>query len=49
MLWTWIFLYLSDELSARIASEMCGSAMKTVFPYTFTETTGQFEFSLLCG
>ena len=40
---------LSDESSARIASEMCGSVMKTQPSYTFTETTGRPEFSLLSG
>ncbi len=44
---TRIFLSLSDESSAKIASKMCGSVMKTVPSYTFTETTGQPEFSLL--
>ena len=44
---TRIFLSLSDESSARIASEMCGSVMKTQPSYTFTETTGRPEFSLL--
>ncbi|MDE2773476.1 MAG: TraM recognition domain-containing protein [Gemmatimonadota bacterium] len=46
---TRIFLSLSDESSARIASEMCGSVMKTLPSYTFTETTGRPEFSLLSG
>ena len=46
---TRIFLSLSDESSARIASEMCGSVMKTVPSYTFTETTGRPEFSPLSG
>ena len=46
---TRIFLSLSDESSARIASEMCGSVMKTQPSYTFTETTGRPEFSLLVG
>ena len=44
-----IFLSLSDEASARIASEMCGSVMKTQASHTFTETTGRPEFSLLSG
>ena len=44
-----IFLSLSDESSARIAYEMCGSVMKTQPSYTFTETTGRPEFSLLSG
>ncbi len=46
---TRIFLSLSDDSSARIASEMCGSVMKTQPSYTFTETTGRPEFSLLSG
>ncbi len=46
---TRIFLSLSDESSARIASEMCGTVMKTQPSYTFTETTGRPEFSLLSG
>ncbi|MCY4397745.1 MAG: TraM recognition domain-containing protein, partial [Gemmatimonadetes bacterium] len=46
---TRIFLSLSDEASAKVASEMCGSVMKTQASYTFTETTGRPEFSLLSG
>ena len=46
---TRIFLSLSDEASARVASEMCGSVMKTQASYTFTETTGRPEFSPLSG
>ena len=46
---TRIFLSLSDEASARVASEMCGSVMKTQASYTFTENTGRPEFSLLSG
>ena len=46
---TRIFLSLSDEFSARTASEMCGTVMKTQPSYTFTETTGRPEFSLLSG
>ena len=46
---TRIFLSLSDESSGRIASEMCGSVMKTQASHTFTETTGRPEFSLLSG
>jgi len=46
---TRIFLSLSDEASAKIASEMCGSVMKTQASHTFTETTGRPEFSLLSG
>ena len=46
---TRIFLSLSDESSARIASEMCGNVMKTQASHTFTETTDRPEFSLLSG
>ena len=46
---TRIFLSLSDEFSARTASEMCGSVMRTQPSYTFSETTGRPEFSLLSG
>ena len=46
---TRIFLSLSDDSSAKIASEMCGSVMKSQPSYTFTETTGRPEFSLLSG
>ncbi len=46
---TRIFLSLSDEASARVASEMCGTVMKTQASYTFTENTGRPEFSLLSG
>ena len=46
---TRIFLSLSDESSAKIASEMCGSVMKTQASYTFTENTGRPEVSLLSG
>ncbi len=46
---TRIFLSLSDEASARIASAMGGSVMKTQASHTFTETTGRPEFSLLSG
>ena len=46
---TRIFLSLSDDSSAKIASEMCGAVMKTQASYTFTETTGRPEFSLLSG
>ena len=46
---TRIFLSLSDESSARIASEMCGTVLKTQPSYTFTETTGRPEVSLLSG
>ena len=46
---TRIFLSLSDDASAKIASDMCGSVMKTQPSYTFSETTGRPEFSLLSG
>ena len=46
---TRIFLSLSDDSSARIASEMCGTVLKTEPSYTFTETTGRPEISLLSG
>ena len=46
---TRIFLSLSDDASAKIASDMCGSVMKTQPSYTFTETTNKPEFSLLSG
>ena len=46
---TRIFLSLSDEASAKVASEMCGTVMKTQASYTFTENTGRPEFSLLSG
>ena len=46
---TRIFLSLSDDASAKIASDMCGSVMKTQPSYTFTETTNRPEFSLLSG
>ena len=46
---TRIFLSLSDESSARIASEMCGTVMKTAPSHTFTETIGRPEFSPLSG
>ena len=46
---TRIFLSLSDDASAKIASDMCGSVMKTQPSYTFSETTNRPEFSLLSG
>jgi len=46
---TRIFLSLSDDASAKIASDMCGSVMKTQASYTFTETSNKPEFSLLSG
>ena len=44
---TRIFLSLSDEASARIASELCGSVLKMKPSYTFTENTSRPEVSLL--
>ena len=46
---TRIFLSLSDDASSKIASDMCGSVMKTQASYTFTETSNKPEFSLLSG
>ena len=46
---TRIFLSLSDESSARIASEMCGTVMRTRPSYALSETTGRPEVSLLSG
>ena len=46
---TRIFLSLSDDASAKIASGMCGDVKKTQASYTFTETTNKPEFSLLSG
>ena len=46
---TRIFLSLSDDASAKIASEMCGDVKKTQASYTFTETANKPEFSLLSG
>ena len=46
---TRIFLSLSDESSARIASEMCGTVLKTQPSYTITENTAKPEVSLLSG
>ena len=46
---TRIFLSLSDDASAKIASDMCGDVKKTQASYTFTETTNKPEFSLLSG
>ena len=44
---TRIFLSLSDDASARIASELCGSVLKMKPSYTFTENTSRPEVSLL--
>ncbi|MYG49726.1 MAG: type IV secretion system DNA-binding domain-containing protein [Gemmatimonadales bacterium] len=46
---TRIFLSLSDDASAKIASDMCGDVKKTQASYTFTETSNKPEFSLLSG
>ena len=44
---TRIFLSLSDEASARIASELCGTVPRMKPSYTFTENTSRPEVSLL--
>ena len=46
---TRIFLSLSDDASAKTASEMCGTVRKIVPTNTFSETTGRPEVSLLTG
>ncbi len=46
---TRIFLSLSDDASAKIASDMCGDVKKTQASYTFTETVNKPEYSLLSG
>ena len=46
---TRIFLSLSDDASAKIASDMCGDVKKTQVSYTFTETVNKPEYSLLSG
>ncbi|MDE0083090.1 MAG: TraM recognition domain-containing protein [Gammaproteobacteria bacterium] len=46
---TRIFLSLSDDSSAKTASEMCGTVRKIVCSNTITETTGRPEISLLTG
>ena len=46
---TRIFLSLSDDASAKIASDMCGDVKKIQASYTFTETSNKPEFSLLSG
>ena len=44
---TRIFLSLSDDASARIASELCGQVAKIKPSYTINETSRQTEVSLL--
>ncbi|MDE2928465.1 MAG: type IV secretion system DNA-binding domain-containing protein [Acidobacteriota bacterium] len=44
---TRIFLSLSDDASARIASELCGTVPRMKPSYTFTENTSRPEVSLL--
>ena len=44
---TRIFLSLSDDASARIASELCGQVAKIKPSYTINETSRQAEVSLL--
>ena len=44
---TKLFLSLSDDASARIASELCGSVLKMRPSYSFTENTGRAGISLL--
>ena len=44
---TRIFLSLSDDASARIASDLCGQVVKIKPSYTINETSRQAEVSLL--
>lgn len=44
---TKLFLSLSDDASARIASELCGNVLKMRPSYSFTENTGRAGISLL--
>ena len=46
---TRIFLSLSDDASARIASELCGQVAKIKGSYTITETSKRAEVSPLSG
>ena len=46
---TRIFLSLSDDSSAKIASELCGQVEKLKASYTITENTRKAEVSLLSG
>ena len=44
---TKLFLSLSDDASARIASELCGSVARMKASYSFSENTGRSGVSLL--
>ena len=46
---TRIFLSLSDDASAKIASEMCGQVAKIKGSYTISETSKRAEVSPLSG
>ena len=46
---TRIFLSLSDDASAKIASELCGQVAKIKAMYTISETSKRAEVSLLSG
>ena len=46
---TRIFLSLSDDASARIASELCGQVVKIKAMYTISETSKRSEVSPLSG
>ena len=46
---TRIFLSLSDDASANIASELCGQVAKIKAMYTISETSKRAEVSLLSG
>ena len=46
---TRIFLSLSDDASAQIASELCGQVAKIKAMYTISETSKRAEVSLLSG
>ena len=46
---TRIFLSLSDDASARIASELCGQVAKIKPSYTISETSRRAEVSLRSG
>ena len=46
---TRIFLSLSDDASAKIASELCGQVVKIKASWTVTESAGQAQVSLMSG
>ena len=46
---TKLFLSLSDEHSAKIASEMCGQVIRTHAAVSFNESSGRAGLSLLSG